>query len=313
MKTVALPGDVVQIMLPSGPPNSQADLLGKGVKKMGGAPILVGTAPTPEQVKAIREFRPKVLFGSTSRVYRLTKEAEVTDDLSDLGVKVLFTTSEYLSPSMRENLKRSWHADVIVHYGLTEMGLGVAVECQSGDGYHFNEADLLLEIVDPETGEVLGLGEEGEMVFTTLNREAMPLIRYRTHDISKLLDKPCDCGATSMKKFAPTTRRKEGVVKTKAGELYPSLLDEAIFKIPNIVDWRAEFVKDGAEEGLRIQVETTTGTEVENKEIRNALLEIEAIRQGLKCGNLKLPEVEILASGSLTRTARAKKLILDNR
>lgn len=313
MRTVASSGDVVQIMLPSGPPNSQADLLAKGVKKMGGLPVVTGAAPTSTQIEAIKESHPKVLFGSTSRIYRLTKEAERVHNLASHGVEVVFTTSEYLSSSMRENLRRSWHADVVTHYGLTEMGLGVAIECQIGDGYHFNETDLLLEIVDPETGEVLKEGEEGEMVFTTLDREAMPILRYRTHDISRLMDNACDCGAATSKKFAPVTRRKEAVVKLGNAELYPSFLDEALHKIAEIVDWQAELVRDCGKESLRVRVEVVGGREVKKDEIRDALLEVPAIRQNLEHSKLNLSHIEILHPGSLTRTTRAKKLILDNR
>ena len=193
IRCVASERDVVQILLPSARPNDQADLLAKGVRKMGGIPVIAGITPTSEeQIKIIEDSQSSVLFTSIYYMNRITQETRYSHDLKAMGVKTLFVTSEYVAESVRNQLSEIWNCDVCVHYGLTEMGLGVAVECGARTGYHFNEADLLVEVIDPETGSVLNDGDEGELVFTTLNREAMPLIRYRTGDVGKIINEPCE-------------------------------------------------------------------------------------------------------------------------
>jgi phenylacetate-CoA ligase len=100
--------------------------------------------------------------------------------LAKLGVKIMFLTMAYVADTVAGNLERIWGCRVCTHYGLTEMGWGLAVDCSQGAGFHYNEFDVIAEVVDPRTGEPLPDGAEGELVFTGLGREAMPLIRYRS-------------------------------------------------------------------------------------------------------------------------------------
>ena len=315
MRTVATEGDVVQIMLPSARPNDQADLLAKGVRKMGGLPVISGTSLSPEQqLMIVDQAHPTVLFGLVSPMYRITQETRHEHDLKGKGVKVVFVTAEYLSESMREQLQDAWNCDVHVHYGLTEMGLGVAVECHAHNGFHFNEADLLLEVVDPETGVVLADDEEGELVFTTLTREAMPLIRYRTHDISRLISTSCECGAATLKKIANVTRRLEGVVKIGGGdEIYPAMFDELIFSIPEVIDYQMTLGKEEGRDTLLFQVEVTTESQHIREAISKVVLSHPLIRKTVDANKVALPKVELVSQGTLKRLTRAKKLIIDER
>ena len=315
MRSVAAKGDVVQIMLPSSRPNDQADLLAKGVRKMGGLPVISGTTPSSEeQLRIIDEARSTVLFASVSRIYRVTQETRHNHDLKRKGVKALFVTSEYLSESMRNQLRDVWNCDVHAHYGLTEMGLGVAVECHTHNGFHFNEADLLLEVIDPETGVVLGNDEEGELVFTTLTREAMPLIRYRTHDISKLISSPCECGASTLKKIARVTKRLEATLKIgEEDEIYPAMFDELIFSIPEVIDYQLTFCKEGDRDILLLKAEVTRQSENIRKAINDVVLSHPLIRKNVEANMLALPRVELVSQGTLIRLTRAKKLIIDKR
>jgi len=315
MRSVATEGDVVQIMLPSARPNDQADLLAKGVGKMGGLPVISGTTPSPEeQLRIIDEAHSAVLFASVSRIYRITQETRHNHDLKGKGVKALFVTSEYLSESMRRQLRDAWNCDVHTHYGLTEMGLGVAVECHAHNGYHFNEADLLVEVVDPETGAVLTNDDEGELVFTTLTREAMPLIRYRTHDISRLLSRPCECGASTLKKIAKVTRRREGIVKIGEGdEIYPAMFDELIFSIPDVIDYQLTLGREGDRDFLLFKVEVTGESQDIGEAISKTVLSHRLIRKNVEAGRIALPKAELVSRGALRRSTRAKKLIVDER
>jgi phenylacetate-CoA ligase len=314
MREVAREGDIVQIMLPSRRPNDQSSLLAIGVRKMGGIPVVASNSLSPEeQIQKINENHPDVLFAETAYMWRVTQETCRTHDLKTKGVKTIFLTAEHCADSMRKQLEETWSCEVEVHYGMTEMGLAVSIECEAHDGYHFNEADLMAEIVDPETGKALGDDEEGEVVFTTLNREAMPLIRYRTHDISRLIGASCQCGASTLKKIAPVTRRREAIVKINGDELYPSILDEILFRIPDIIDYQATITRDGTMNYLTLKIEAHKEDEEIQKAIKEKLLSNTAIKENTDKGRLELSPIQFVAQGSLARMERAKKLILDKR
>ncbi len=314
MREVAKEGDTVQVMLPSRRPNDQSSLLAIGVRKMGGIPVITGNALSPEeQIQKIDENHPSVLFGETAYIWRVTQETRRRHDLKNKGIKTVFLTAEHCADAMREQLEKTWGAAVEVHYGMTEMGLAVSIECQAHDGYHYNETDLMVEVVDPATGKALADDEEGEIVFTTLKREAMPLIRYRTHDFSRLLGTPCKCGAATVKKIAPVTRRRETIVIINGDELYPSIFDELLFKIPDIIDYQATISNDGTKNILTLIIEAYREEEEISKAIREKILTNPVIRENTAAGILELRPVQFVKPGSLARLERAKKLIADKR
>jgi phenylacetate-coenzyme A ligase PaaK-like adenylate-forming protein len=111
------------------------------------------------------------------------------------SMKSILLSAEYVSDESVKAIEDAWDCNVFEHYGMTEMGLGGAMACETHIGYHPREADLIFEIIDPESGAVLPDGEYGEIVFTTLTREAMPFIRYRTGDFSRFIPEPCPCGS----------------------------------------------------------------------------------------------------------------------
>jgi phenylacetate-CoA ligase len=312
---VAEPSDAILIILPDGRPNSQADLLLKGVVKLGAKPVISAFDADPEeQLAMIRQFRPTVIFGYTSRIFRMSKDLQTKHDLRSLGVNVLFLAAEYLPDAMRRELENIWNCRVHTHYGLTEMGLGVAVECEARNGYHFNEADLLLEIVDPLTGKAVEPGVEGELVFTTLCREAMPLIRYRTHDISRIITEPCPCGSGNLLKFGAVRKRLESILRMENGdELYPALLDDLLFEIPGLIDYQAILARNENTEKLRFKIEMALPQANSIPEIIHKLSSAPIIARGLSCGTMLHPDVELVGPGMLRLENRAKKLIADCR
>jgi phenylacetate-coenzyme A ligase PaaK-like adenylate-forming protein len=110
-------------------------------------------------------------------------------------MRTVLLTAEYVSDEALAYVKDAWQCEAFEHYGMTEMGLGGAMSCAAHIGYHPREADMIFEIIDPDSGEPLPEGEPGEVVFTTLTRTAMPLIRYRTGDISRWIPGACPCGS----------------------------------------------------------------------------------------------------------------------
>jgi phenylacetate-CoA ligase len=315
MGMVAGPGDVVQILLPDGRPDSQSDLLRKGVLKLGATPVVADMQMSAEdQFRLMEESRSTVIFGYASPIFRLSVELAGKHDLRKSGVRVLFLAAEYLPEARRRELERMWDCSVCTHYGLTEMGLGVAVECAARDGYHFNEAGLLLEVVDPRTGNPVCAGCEGELVFTTLNRKAMPLIRYRTHDLSRLKTEPCPCGATSLLRIDQIRKRLESVIALENGdEMHPALFDDVLFEIPGLVDYQVVLERQGSRDCLAFKIELSAKSAESLSVIRKKLLAIPLIARNIRAGTMSEPSLELAPWGALQSASRAKKMIVDRR
>lgn len=313
MRTVTEKEDVVQIMLPSGSPSNQADLLEQGVLKIGAKTVKAGINLTSaEQLELIKQHGTTVIFGVTPLFYRMTQELRDAHALDRLGVKTIFLTS-FLADAQREYLHRIWNCDVHSHYGLTEMGLGVAVECHAHDGYHFNEADLLLEVIDPETGRVLDEGE-GELVFTTLTREGTPLIRYRTNDMARLIPEPCPCGAGTLLRFGTVKRRLELTVQLASGYLIcPGLFDEIFYKLTDLVDYDLRVTGTGGRERLHFTVETMGQDQEIRDRIRRLLFHEPFVRTLFTEATMDEPEITVLPPGGILQMGRAKKKIIDDR
>jgi len=310
-------GRVVQIFLPNnGPPFSIAGLIAKGAEKFGGKPVIGDcVATTEDQIQSIEKARPDMLMGSAFRIWRITLESGVSHDLSKIGVKTIFITSEYLSNPMRKRLEDCWHAEVFHHYGMTEPGFAIGVECQVHGGFHFNETDLLFEVVDPETGKSIKGEEEGELVLSTLNREGMPLIRYRTGDVASLIRRPCKCGASTLVRIGSIPKRVALVADIGGHEkIYTSLLDEALYQIPDLVDYRVFISREDGKDSLTCKVEILgNGAKIEERVTRK-LLTVPPIRKSMEDDLLTRPEIEIVERGVLRRGGRSlKRRIVDNR
>jgi len=321
MKSVAISASIAgegfraYIILPNGKPESQQKMLEKGVRGVGAVPLLGDLAlDSAQQLERIEQVRPDIVFGPVSRVYRLSQEGSEERDLSALGVRVIFITSEYVPAAMRESLSQLWKAEVFTHYGMTEMGWAGGIECEAHHGYHFNEADLLLEVIDPSTGVPVSAGEEGELVLTTLNRHAMPLVRYRTGDLGRLLEGGCGCGASVLQRIGPLVKRKDSIIRLRSGEeIYPGVLDEALHRLTDLISYQCSLVEGDGKERLVSRVELIRPRAAAGVEAAEAVLGIPEIARSVQAGLMLEPEVEVVERGGIKRAGRAKKLIADER
>jgi phenylacetate-CoA ligase len=315
MGVVAGTKDIVLILLPDGRPSSQADLLYKGVRKLGATPVAASMdLDAGALLKIIEETHCTVIFGYTGRIFRLSVELQAKHDLCEKGVRVLFLAAEYLPDARRQELERMWNCRVHTHYGLTEMGLGVAVECEARNGYHFNEINLLLEVIDPRTGEPVDQGEEGELVFTTLTREAMPLIRYRTHDLSRLVPEPCPCGANTLLRIDRIRKRLESIVIIGDGdEMYPALFDDVLFEINGLIDYQVILIRQGNRDRLDFRIEAAPERTDILPAIRERLMSTPIVAKNITAGKMVEPGIELVPWGALQSASRAKKMIVDRR
>jgi phenylacetate-CoA ligase len=177
-----------------------------------------------------------------------------------LKLKSALLTTDHVPNAIARAVEHAWACRVYNHYGMTEMGLGGGVECQARRGYHLREADMYFEIVNPATGEPLADGETGEVVFTTLTRRGMPLIRYRTGDLSRFIPGECPCG-TTLKTLERIRRRASGqVVLGGLGRLTMADLDEALFSVGSVLDFTATISRQATQDCLRLEVRVTEGT-----------------------------------------------------
>lgn len=243
------------------------------------------------------ENRVNVWFGEAISILRATRLLERRVDLASLGMQCVFVTMTNIPASMRQYLARAWNCRVSTHYGLTESGWGLAVDCDVCPGYHYNELDNYIEIVDPDTGAPLPEGQAGEVVLTTLSRGCMPLIRYRTGDISTLRESVC---GSHLKLLGHIQRRREGAYILEGRELYPALFDEPLFAVPELLDYRLH-VLDGR---LHIEAETLEQSAAVAERIIEGLAGVPAL------SGLARPSVTLLPVGALRPFCFEKKRIL---
>jgi hypothetical protein len=172
------------------------------------------------------------------------------------------------------------------HYGMTEMGLGGGVECQARRGYHLREADLLFEIVDPASGAPLPEGEAGEVVVSTLTREGMPLIRYRTGDAGRFLPGACPCG-TALRTLERVTHRLDGRLALGRATLTMADLDEAIFPLAGVIGFSAALTR-GPPIRLAVELEVAPGATGCRPGAERALKAVPALARACGAGELQL-------------------------
>ncbi len=222
-------------------------------------------------------------------------------------IKTVLLSADYVPAAIVREIEHAWGCHVFNHYGMTEMGLGAAVDCKALSGYHVREADLYFEIIDPETGYPLPDGETGEVVFSTLTRTGMPLIRYRTGDLSRFVPEPCPCG-TILKRLDWVRGRIDGSVRLGGGyTLTVADLDEALFPLPGLLNFRVEMLRDVNSDYLKVLLYTTGAPPVNLCRDAGVVLEsIPAIRSAVDAGVLKVAPVGTsmenwISTGSLKR------------
>ena len=285
MSTLARAGDRVLILLPGARPGSVGDLLKSGLERLGCRPFVHG--PVDEETKVlevIRENDCNVLVGAPVQLHRLARWDQFQHVLKAGQIHALLSSTDTLANTIRTNLQDIWDCKVFDHWGMTETGLGGGVECEAHRGAHLREADLYVEIIDPVSGEVLPKGEFGEVVVTTLTRTAMPLIRYRTGDLSRLLPGECACGSF-IKRLERVTQRVNAGVHLPSGLLTQNMLDEALFQIEEVLDFAAEYKEPIL--SLLVRNIGNRSSTIEDK-IQGAARRIPIVEQANAVGNLEI-------------------------
>ena len=237
-----------------------------GLENIGAAIVPSSTGNSEKQIMFMKDFGTTLLVATPSYALRL---AEVARDMgvnpkTDLGIRIALVGSEMLTDAMREEMHKWWGEDVLVtsNYGMSElMGPGVSGECEYMDGMHINEDFFIPEIINPETGEVLPEGEWGELVITCIKKEAIPLIRYRTKDITKLTYEKCRCGRTTCR-MANLSGRSDDMLKIRGVNVFPSQIEEVVLSVEGLGPHYEIIVeRDGYADKLTVRVELAVATD----------------------------------------------------
>jgi phenylacetate-CoA ligase len=227
-----------------------------GAERVGAAVIPISGGLTDRQLTALRDFGSTVLCCTPSYALHLAEAVEEAGIAARLGLRVGFFGAEPWTEAMRGAIEARLRIAAMNIYGLSEViGPGVAAECLERQGMHVAEDHFLPEIVDPGTLEPLPPGATGELVFTALTKEAMPLLRYRTRDVTALVPEPCSCGRTLVR-IGRITGRTDDMLIIRGVNVYPSQVEHALLQVPDLEPHYLLVVRrDGALDTLEVQVE----------------------------------------------------------
>ncbi|BAI80436.1 phenylacetate-CoA ligase [Deferribacter desulfuricans SSM1] len=208
-----------------------------GAELIGASVIPISGGNSKKQIMIMQDFGTTAISCTPSYALNLYEVAqEMGVDLKKLPVKVGVFGAEPWTNEMRKEIEEKWGIDAIDIYGLSEViGPGVAFEClEAKNGMHINEDHFIVEIIDPETGEPLPYGEKGEIVFTTITKEAIPLIRYRTRDITRLIKEPCKCGRTFVR-MEKVMGRSDDMLIIRGVNVFPSQIESILMETKGIL------------------------------------------------------------------------------
>jgi len=311
--TLVRPGDRVLILLPGDIPGSVGDLLKIGLERGGVTGIVHGLVTSPEAtLDQIQREDINVLVGIPTQVLSLARYKDSKGFSTTLSLKSVLLSTDYVPLAIVQELERAWGCKVFNHYGMTEMGLGVGLECEGFCGYHLREADLYIEIVDPSSGMPVVDGQQGEVVFTTLTRSAMPLIRYRTGDMSRFI--PGTCACNTVLKRLELIKSRDRVYLTQADYLTMADFDEVLFALENVLDFQLTLTGDRQEHQLRLDVQFKGVVSLETESlVLNALDKIPVVRVARQNGSLRVFPYFVASSEVVSKKGTAKRQIQDKR
>ena len=255
-----------------------------GLEKIGAAIVPSSTGNSQKQIMYMQDFETSLLVATPSYALRL---AEVAREMGveperDLSVKIALVGSELLTDAMREEMHKFWGKDILIttNYGMSElMGPGVSGECLEHSGLHINEDYFIPEIIDPKTGEVLPEGSVGELVITCIKKEGLPLIRYRTKDITRLFYEKCKCGRTFCR-MENLSGRSDDMLKIRGVNVFPSQIEEVILSVSELgPHYEIILEREGYLDKLTVKVELAHSTD--------SFSELERIKKTVQ-GKLKI-------------------------
>jgi phenylacetate-CoA ligase len=284
-----------------------------GAERVGMLVIPSGTGNTSRQIKFMKDFGTTTVHATPSYLLHIhSKLAEEGVSPGDLKLKRAFCGAEPYTEDTRRKIEGLFGIEVFNSYGLSEMnGPGVAFECERRDGMHLWEDGYILEVIDRASLESVPDGELGELVLTILCREAMPILRYRTRDLTSVYPEPCPCGRTH-RRIARITGRSDDMLIINGINVFPSQIEEVVMAMPEVgTNYLILVEKQGSLDKLTVKVEVGPGQFADDSRPLNALRErIRARLQALISIN---PHVELHEPGMLPVSEGKAKRVIDER
>ena len=244
-----------------------------GLENIGATVIPASSGNTEKQLMMMRDYGVTGLVATPSYALYLSEAIkEGKYPLSDYKLKLGILGSEPCTEAMRAQIENNLNIRVSDNYGMTELGgPGVSGDCTARDGMHFAEDHFLPEIINTDTGERLGEGEVGELVVTTLTKRGMPVLRYRTKDITKLNYQPCSCGRTHCR-MSKTMGRTDDMLIIKGVNVFPTQIENILIEIDDIAPhYMLVVTRENYRDALEIKVELTNASLLENYQSLNNL------------------------------------------
>ena len=267
MSTMVCKGEHAQILISSETKNSFGSLLKESLSRIGVTSGISGDLKNvSDAIEASRNA--DCIIGMPAEILYMSRVER------NLRPKSVLLAADYIPQSIIDSIKEIWKCSVFSHYGHTEFGFGCAVDCAFHCGLHTRDADLIFEIINPKTGKPAIEGENGEIVITTLSNEAMPLIRYRTGDVSRFVNTPCKCGCELPRLARIEGRIENNISINNKGTISIHQLDELIFANPVVRGFEASLKYEEENITLHLNVDSDECLDISAKLPKELNIEI---------------------------------------
>jgi len=283
-----------------------------GVERIGAVAVPSGTGNTVRQLEMMIDFGVTAIHCTPSYALYLAETAQEMDIVDKLSLKVGCFGAEPWSANTRKQLENALDLKAYDSYGLSElMGPGVAFECECQDGLHLWCDHFLVEVLDEE-GEQVAEGEKGELVLTSLTKEALPIIRYRTGDVTRLLESECSCGRTTTR-ISRLLGRADDMLIVRGINVFPSQIENVIARVPEVTE-HFQVILDRNQKMLD---ELTVKVELEENAFTGELKDLAAVKKHVE-NELKSvlnirTNVDLVEKGTIPRTEGKSKKVIDRR
>lgn len=280
-----------------------------GAEQLGCSVVPVSGGMTERQVTLIEDFKPKTIMVTPSYILNILEQYKKADiDPRESSLEVGIFGAEPWTNSMRSEIEEAFDMHAVDIYGLSEvLGPGVANECvETKDGLHIWEDHFYPEIIDPETGDVLPDGEMGELVFTTITKEGLPMVRYRTRDLSRLLPGT----ARSMRRMEKITGRSDDMIILRGVNVFPTQIEEQVLSIAQLAPYfQIELVRSGRMDAMTVHAEAAPDAALESERETSAGILTRKIKDVVGIST----HVNVGIPGSVERSQGKARRVVDNR
>jgi len=285
-----------------------------GAERAGLLVIPGGAGNTERQIELMRDFKTTIVHLTPSYALYL---AEVMERMGlsprdDFNLRIAYLGAEPYSEATKSKIEEIFSLDAYNSYGLSEMnGPGVAFECKKKCGMHLWEDNFIMEVIDPETLEILREGEEGELVLSTIDREAMPILRYRTGDLTRIYPDPCRCGRVH-RRISRIKGRVDDMFVLRGVNIFPSEVERILMSLPEVEgNYQILLEREEGLDNMRVRVE------IRKKIFRGSLQDLKRLQNKIKAKFKRelmvSPQVELVEPATLPRTTGKAKRLIDKR